>query len=730
MAEQEQLLQPIRMASALLLGSVFIFPALPATAADTVIDTAVSVTQVLGAGDNLSVTDSGSITGANPAVVVSGVAAGTVDNSGIIAGTTAIFITGGSLSGGLTNTGTIEGIGGTAISLNGLTGATPIYIYGGQILGDVIDDDPNNNFSPVTIAGDFTTGGNFDVSDLDVSPGATLTFGGPHTLSVGATLNTFGEIVTAAGSSVTGGLTTVEDGGRLTVADDFSINSGFIRNLGTVFIGAGATLTTLGQVGGTGEWVFEVDDAISAFGSLVLTSGTVNLADETVSVSVGTGSLSDGDEMLIIDGAAGIVSGPGGTLTAVSDNSYLWDFEIADGTIASTPTDNTDLFLFVTQAHELDDIADTPNNKDVGRVLNSMSSTAVGVIEQILENINNADTEEALNDILESTQSTSDGGNVTAAVSVARGTANITRTRLAALRGSPSGPSGLAAGDEIDLGLGGWVQTFGQGMKQDTRDNIDGYEADTYGFAFGIDTTSLFDKTVLGIAMSYAETNVDSENANTTETGVGSFQLSLYGDYDLDERTYIAGSFAYIHGENNTTRYNVGGVPGLTARGDFESHQLDAQIEAGRRFDFKGMNLTPGILAHYMVYEPERYRESGAGNASLIVDGETLNQFELGIRAEAGWRFERDSGAVIEPVLHFAYRHDFIGDPVAATSSFVGGGGAFKTEGFSPARDSFNLGMGLTYTTAGVWELSAAYDYEFKADYDAHAAYLRARRKL
>jgi outer membrane autotransporter protein len=131
-----------------------------------------------------------------------------------------------------------------------------------------------------------------------------------------------------------------------------------------------------------------------------------------------------------------------------------------------------------------------------------------------------------------------------------------------------------------------------------------------------------------------------------------------------------------------------------------------------------------------MHYNGDDYTETGAGNAGLRVDQDSLNVFELGVGVTAAWQYETASGMDVEPSLHAGYRYDLVGDEVESTNRFIGGGQAFNTQGADPARSTFNAGAGLKLFTTDNWEFSANYDFEFKSDYDAHSGYLRAGVKF
>ncbi len=570
---------------------------------------------VSGGINNLS---SGTIIGDNVAIDIrNSTVTGGIINSGLISSDSlAILVEGNTqIDGGITNNGgIIRAVGGNAIWLhNSVTGSTPININGGRIIGNVRDDAPANGNSDVTIGGDFITEGNFSVSDFIVNAGNRATISG------------------------------------------------------------GNTVTIDHQTASPGTLSFEVGVSSGSNGNMVVT-GAPNITGTTFHATVGTGSIVDGDEFLVIDGGAPIVGGPGSTATNIEDDSSIWSFEMVDGLGAISAGDNTQLYY-----RALFDPAPIPEPAAGGW---------------------NAVVVEALN--------------------FTRSSMGIIGEQMASLR-----ESGISSGDGyISKGIRMWGQSFGESAKQDFRDNIDGYDADTLGLAIGIDSQNYAGDALVGLALSYGNTTVDSNSANTINTEIDSYQITLYGEYYLDHRTYFDGQIGYVWSDNETGRYNVSGITGLTDIGNFKSNQYVARFEAGREYTKDEIIITPSVLANYAHYCFDSYTATGADVVSLSIDGNCFDVLELGIGVNAKWKHVVDGGYFM-PEIRGAYRYDVIGDKFEADASYVGGGDDFEIKGASPAKSTFAIGVGTTYYASNNWELSASYDYEFKSDYAAHSGFLR-----
>ncbi len=643
------------------------------------------------------VTNTGTIQGTNYGVYVyqqpSSTSSGdssinAITNSGTITGNTGIFVqneagpstTGTASIGSITNSGTIEGTGGVAIDLRDVTSATALNINGGRIVGNVVDNNVINNFSPVTITGSgFDTEGDFTVSSLTVNAG-----------------------------------------------EEFRISTGDTFSTETMTLGAGSTIN------------FEVD-AAGTVGNLNITGAVegIDLTGAAIGAEVdAAAALSDGQEILIGQGATdvtGTTGVMGQTLLAAADDSLLWDFSIADGSQAEITgsMDSTELYFLVTQVASAGGSAITNNANTAGTVVNTLLGTTNPQLASIVSNVNAASTSEELEEILQAVLPQVDTGSLSAAQNVTNNTIRLVSDRLTTIRGGASslsrGESGVSSGD-ITENLQAWAQVFGQKADQGTRKGIAGYEADTYGVTFGADTKGLHDNATLGVAIGYANTDVDSENATNTQSDINSYNLTVYGDYDLGNSSYIVGDIGYTYGDNETTRFNVGGVAGLNADSDYGSHQIQARAIIGRDYDLPnlgGLKVTPKAQARYTYFQNEDIDESGAGGANLNIESEALNILELGAGVDVRKDYLQNDGSVFKVEASAGYRYDLIGDAVATTSTFDAGGASFRSEGADPDQDTINLGLGVGYVTPSSVELTASYDYEYKDQFNSHSAFIR-----
>ncbi len=303
--------------------------------------------------------------------------------------------------------------------------------------------------------------------------------------------------------------------------------------------------------------------------------------------------------------------------------------------------------------------------------------------------------------------------------------------RMAFLRDNNKS-GGINMGDPLD-GAHIWGKVFDNKIDQDSRDGVEGYDADTTGVMLGIDTGDYWDDKMVGFAISNANTKVDYEKRNTSKSDISSVQLTAYGDYHLSDTAFLTAMVGYAHNSIETTRRNVGGVAGRTAEGSTDGHQYSASLEAGNDFQLNtagGVTVTPSILLSYSHISQDKYTETGAGGTSLTVDVDNNEILDLGLNVEMAWQYELNEGNTLEPTIRLGYSYDLIADRVESTSRFTGGGASFKTEGLKPERSTYNAGVGLALFSGNDWELSGSYDFEYKDGYKAHSGSVKATYKF
>ncbi|WP_347903833.1 autotransporter outer membrane beta-barrel domain-containing protein [Pseudomonas purpurea] len=268
--------------------------------------------------------------------------------------------------------------------------------------------------------------------------------------------------------------------------------------------------------------------------------------------------------------------------------------------------------------------------------------------------------------------------------------------------------NGLASGDALaQKGL--WLQALSSDANQDVRHGVDGYDANSHGIALGADG-QLNAETTLGVAYSYLDTDVKSDAGSKTD--VSGHALTVYGNWTHDN-WFLDSSLTYGWNDNESRRY----IAGTRAKGDYDSEVFGVNALAGYRLQLDPQWLVePQIGARYANVSIDGYREKGS-SVSLNVGSQRYEVGEMGIGARLAAAFEVGQGS-LEPSASVMAWHDFIGDKANTTSTFVLGGSPFTTSGATPARDSYELGLGATYRV-GAWSVGGSYNYLTKTDFNS-----------
>jgi outer membrane autotransporter protein len=664
----------------------------------------------------------------------------------------------------VTISGTVAGVGagdGNIIVGNGSTATEATF--SSAIGGTTVDEFNISKLSTANISHNVaTTASGAAVVGVDVN----------GRLNIDTSANTVAVSTATGDTDIDGtvaitGSTATADSATISGASDLFIDG----DLSVEIVGAAAKTLTLagtgGQIliGGTSDTTITAANKIITSATSAVNIGVGALAGDNrvITLAIGRTADFDPDATAVIDattntdplnfdsdavfkvtaaglGANGVALADGSTITVIDGNAAVQLDTVATTygallTSGDIVLQDTGLIDFVDNASTAQDLLVTVNYNNPDDVLSN--SSAVGAADSLMDfaaaddelqiarnNLLAAPTADAANEVAESLTPDSTDAATQGALNVSNHVMGITTTRLASLRtGTES--SGIAAGNSMS-GNRMWGQVFGTTADQGRRDGVDGYDADTVGMAVGVDGETVSGANI-GVALSYGNTNVDSKDANDSETDVDSYQITVYGDMPLNDNMFLDGMVGYAFHNNDTTRHNVGGIAGLDANGDFDANQFMALARVGRDFaQGNGMTLTPSALAHWSYYDADNYTETGAGAANLSVDSDTMNVFELGVGVDASWDLQNNDGSKTVPTLSAGYRYNLGDESIDTTSSFQGGGAAFDTDGLDQSRHTLNLGAAVKYYSTENWELSAEYDFEYKADYDAHSGQIRA----
>lgn len=288
-------------------------------------------------------------------------------------------------------------------------------------------------------------------------------------------------------------------------------------------------------------------------------------------------------------------------------------------------------------------------------------------------------------------------------------------------------PTGVSSGDSVGRAENAWFETFGDWIEQDAKrssDNaydVDGYNADIYGFAFGVDTEVTRD-TLLGISFSYSNADVDWEGTSNAAGDVDHYQLTLYGEYRHD-KFYAEGMLGYAMNDYEVSDFN-GGV----RNSEFDSDQYLAKLELGVPI-YMGNNLfiTPKSELTWTHLDIDNYTQTGTGNL-LTVNPNDLESATATLGAEIHQRIKKNKGYII-PWAYAGVSYDLAGEESSVRAARIDTSSYYSLQGIDNEQFAGEVEFGVEYEV-GQWSVGAKYAGRYKASRDTHSASLLAEYKF
>jgi autotransporter family porin len=663
-----------------------------------------------GANGNAGAVGAYGSNGTNGANGIAG-AGGGAGGVGVVSTGDSTIYNSGTISGGFANGG--AGAQADAINLSG--GNNKLVLEAGSVInGNVVSSSGAvNGGDTLALGGNVNAAGNsFSLADI----GNTAQYQGFQNFQKeGTSLWTLTGAGTADWSVAAGTLHFADSmalTGAVNVANGATVSSntaqvtGAVTNAGTLAIASGKTLTVNGNVSNTGTFRTSVTD--TGYGKLQV-NGDVTLGGN-LDIDASTLTSANTHQGTV----SGVITGNTvtGTFASYADNSALFD-------LAPTYTSTAVNLTFATHS-----------NTGVFDAVNGSNNTPAFGAARALDQIITADPTGSIAGLflpLTSIQQVSDAASQTLPL-LTGGSMKVARDTLAGINRDVQGrikseKRGLSSGDAVAGDKHVWIKPFGSWAKQDERNGVSGYKADTHGVILGADGAPS-DTLRVGGAFAYAKADVNGRSAVAPQSAdVDVYQLIGYGSVSLDKRTDI--DFQVDVGQNsNKGSRQITFVPSV-ASSSYKSQTAHVGVGIGRDFALGSKtSLTPSVRADYTWVKDKAYSESGAGALNLNVDSRSTNAFVIGVDSNLA-HYLNDQTTL---VANLGVGYDTINKQNAITAAFAGAPGvAFVTYGIDPSPWLARGGFGVVHQIKTGFELTGRYDAEYRESFLNQTVSVKAR---
>lgn len=298
-------------------------------------------------------------------------------------------------------------------------------------------------------------------------------------------------------------------------------------------------------------------------------------------------------------------------------------------------------------------------------------------------------------------------------VMVAKQVYNAIGTRLSG--GINSANQGISSGDMLD-DAAVWVQGLYNKSKLSNTSKAYGYDADTYGTAFGLE--KYVTKSVkLGAGYAYNSTDIDGHNR---DTDVHTSTLFAYGEYKPNN-WFVNGIASYGWSDYSETKHST-----VDVKSKYDVDTFGLQVMTGYEFNLpQAFTLAPEAGVRYARVEQDGYID----DAGQSVKSRNSNIWTGVAGAKLSKAFAADNGMIFKPELRLAATYDLKNDK-GNTLVTLANGTSYSVQNTSLKRFGVEVGAGVTADLSDNIELSMGYEGRFRSHYQDHTGLINAKYKF
>ena len=296
---------------------------------------------------------------------------------------------------------------------------------------------------------------------------------------------------------------------------------------------------------------------------------------------------------------------------------------------------------------------------------------------------------------------------------VAKQIYNAVGTRLS---GNINGAGqGISSGDVLD-DAAVWVQGLYNKSKLNNTAKAYGYDADTYGAAFGLEKY-VSKEVKLGAGYAYNYTDIDGHNR---DTDVHTSTLFAYGEYKPNN-WFVNGIASYGWSDYSETKHSV-----VDVKSKYDVNTFGLQAMTGYDFNLpQAFTLTPEAGVRYARVEQDGYVD----DAGQKVKSHNSDIWTGVAGAKLSKAFAADNGMIFKPELRLTATYDLKNDK-GNTLVTLANGTSYSVQNTVLKRFGVEVGAGLTADLNDNVELSVGYEGRFRSHYQDHTGLLNAKYKF
>ena len=298
-------------------------------------------------------------------------------------------------------------------------------------------------------------------------------------------------------------------------------------------------------------------------------------------------------------------------------------------------------------------------------------------------------------------------------VMVAKQVYNAIGTRLSG--GINNANQGISSGDMLD-DAAVWVQGLYNKSKLNNTSKAYGYDADTYGTAFGLEKY-VTKATKLGAGYAYNSTDIDGHNR---DTDVHTSTLFAYGEYKPNN-WFVNGIASYGWSDYSETKHST-----VDVKSKYDVNTFGLQAMTGYDINLpQAFTLTPEAGVRYARVEQDGYID----DAGQSVKSRNSNIWTGVAGAKLSKAFAADNGMIFKPELRLAATYDLKNDK-GNTLVTLANGTSYSVQNTSLKRFGVEVGAGVTADLSDNVELSMGYEGRFRSHYQDHTGLINAKYKF